>query len=61
MDEWQADKTAPRDPNVMILIRSALIKMPVRARYLDIGAWVKIREDGTNGGTILTPFEWKNP
>jgi hypothetical protein len=58
MDEWQASETAPR--NVVILVRSALIKVPVRARYVELGAWVEVRQDGTNGGSILAPFEWKN-
>jgi hypothetical protein len=59
MDDWQADETAPRDPNIVILARSALIKVPVPARYVEWGAWARVREDGTNGGTILTPFDWK--
>jgi len=61
MDEWQASEAAPRNPNVVILIRRAGTEVPVRARYCDVGAWIEIREDGTNGGSILAPFEWKNP
>jgi hypothetical protein len=67
MSDWKSSDDEAPDRTLTILIRktktgmSPLHQTPVLARYLDIGAWMEVRENGIPGGIILTPFEWKLP
>jgi hypothetical protein len=67
MGEWRISNEEAPDRTLIILIRktrtgmSPLFQTPVSARYLDAGTWMEVRENGTLGETILTPFEWKLP
>jgi hypothetical protein len=59
MTEWRSSDTEPPDRTKVLLIRKTKVSVPLRARYFDLGAWIEIRPDGSKGGLINAPFEWK--
>jgi hypothetical protein len=67
MVRWRSSDVVLPDRTLIVLIRktragmSPFIQTPVSARFIDDDTWMEVRENGTLGSPILTPFEWKLP
>jgi len=55
MDDWQSSDNQEPPHDVIIFVRSNLIREPVRALFAGHGIWREVNK----GGAILKPFEWK--
>ena len=61
MNDWRSSDNEMPNRALRIIIRKTKSEAPTLAEYVDMGAWRAIREDGSAGGLINTPFEWKLP
>jgi hypothetical protein len=67
MDGWRSSDVVLPDRTLIVLIRKTMAGMspffqtPVSARFINADTWMEVRENGTLGSPILTPFEWKLP
>jgi hypothetical protein len=67
MDGWRSSDVVLPDRTLIVLIRKTMAGMspffqtPVAARFINADTWMEVRENGTLGSPIPTPFEWKLP